>query len=112
MSDKRITCPECGEEVYLDCFCSCQVASRRSILLEAMEATQGPRAAAYGPPRQNWDRTADIATAITGYQMDASTCCKVAIAMKLARLIETPKHRDSIVDLAGYAWVLSELEGV
>lgn len=88
------------------------LAGRPSVLDDALAATSGPRQAAYGPPAENWARTAELATAILGKPMSARDCVRVAIAMKLARLRETPDHRDSLVDLAGYAWVWSEVEGV
>jgi hypothetical protein len=81
-----------------------------NILADAMACTQGDRQVAYGSPAENWGRTAKIAQAITGLDcLTPEICVKVAIAMKQARLIQTPGHRDSMVDLAGYAWVLSEV---
>lgn len=81
-----------------------------NILAEALACTQGDRQAAYGSPAENWGRTAKIAQAITGLDcLTPEVCVKVAIAMKQSRLIQTPGHRDSMVDLAGYAWVLSEV---
>lgn len=80
-----------------------------NILHEAIRITSGPRAAEYGTPTDNWTRTAEIASAILGVPLSPVQCCQVALAMKLARLRQTPGHRDSLVDLAGYAWVWSEL---
>lgn len=80
-----------------------------NILEQALEITGGDRQDAYGSPKENWERTAKIASAITGINLTPEECVKVAIAMKLARLQQTPDHRDSMVDLAGYAWVLSEV---
>lgn len=83
---------------------------KSNILSDALVCTQGDRQAAYGSPAENWGRTAKIAQAITGLDcLTPEVCVKVAIAMKQARLIQTPGHRDSMVDLAGYAWVLSEV---
>ena len=80
-----------------------------NVLEEALAAVTGPRAAAYGEPALNWKRTADIASHILGHEITPAECVKVLIATKLARLIQTPDHRDSRVDLAGYAWVLEHL---
>lgn len=81
-----------------------------NILRDALEITGGDRQAAYGSPKDNWTRTARIAQAITGLAcLTPEVCVKVAMAMKQARLIQTPNHRDSMVDLAGYSWVLSEV---
>ena len=30
--------------------------------------------------------------------------------MKFARLLQSPKHHDSIVDIPGYMWVLNEVQ--
>lgn len=80
-----------------------------NILQTALDLTQGDRAAAYGTPKDNWGRTAEIATAMLGKPISAQECVLVAMAMKHARLRQTPNHMDSIIDLAGYAWVLSEV---
>ena len=83
---------------------------KQNILADALACTQGDRQAAYGSPEVNWNRTAKIAQAITGLDcLTPEVCVKVAMAMKHARMIQTPDHRDSMVDLAGYAWVLSEV---
>lgn len=80
-----------------------------SVLHTAIRLTQGDRGRDYGTPKDNWGRTATIASALVGKPLTAEECVKVAMAMKYARLIQTPNHLDSIVDLAGYAWVLSEV---
>lgn len=83
---------------------------KSNILTDALACTQGDRQSAYGSPEVNWNRTAKIAQAITGLDcLTPEVCVKVAMAMKQARLIQSPSHRDSMVDLAGYAWVLSEV---
>lgn len=88
------------------------LAGKPSILTDALAATSGPRQEAYGRPQDNWARTAEIASAIMGKPISARECVQFAVAMKLARLRNTPDHRDSLVDLAGYAWVWAEVEGV
>lgn len=80
-----------------------------SILEDALAAVTGPRAEAYGHPRDNWARTAQIATDLTGRDFTPEECVLILLAVKLARLRQTPNHRDSLVDLAGYAWVLEQL---
>ena len=84
--------------------------SKPNVLQEALAATQGPRAEAYGPPEINWARTSRIAIALT--ELDCLTpevCVKVAMAMKFARLLQTPDHHDTLVDIPGYGWVLSRV---
>ena len=80
-----------------------------NILEDALAAVTGPRAEAYGPPIENWTRTVKIFAAMTGQELTVEEGVKFAIAMKLARLYQTPNHRDSMVDLCGYGWVLSEV---
>lgn len=84
-------------------------AELRSILLEAEEVVNGPRAVHYGPPTVNFQRIAHLWTAwlngrpnvdadLTPYDVSY-----MMILMKLARLQHQPYHRDSVVDIAGYA---------
>lgn len=80
-----------------------------NILQIAESLVTGDRAAAYGHPRVNWERTAKIASATLGIELTPAQCVLFAISMKLARLQNTPDHRDSIVDIAGYAYVLDRV---
>ena len=41
--------------------------------------------------------------------LNAADAVMVMCGIKMARLINTPDHRDSQVDLAGYAAILSEV---
>lgn len=80
---------------------------RGSVLDEAKQLVTGDRNAAYGPPTQDFDRTAAMASAF-GFQVDGNplTSHHVAIFMillKMSRLSWTPTKRDSWVDTAGYA---------
>jgi hypothetical protein len=72
-----------------------------------MEASRivrnGERQAVYGHPADDFRRTAAMWSVTFGVEV---TPLQVAIAMgqlKMSRLIGTPGHRDSIVDLIGYA---------
>jgi hypothetical protein len=63
----------------------------------------GERQAVYGHPADDFRRTAAMWSVTFGVEV---TPLQVAIAMgqlKMSRLIGTPGHRDSIVDLVGYA---------
>lgn len=63
----------------------------------------GERQAVYGHPADDFKRTAKMWSVTFGIEV---TPLQVAIAMgqlKMSRLIGTPGHRDSIVDLIGYA---------
>lgn len=69
----------------------------------------GERQAVYGPPNQDFARTAGMWTAYLAHKMAPGqkiTMEDVALMMgqlKMSRLASTPGHHDSIVDLIGYA---------
>lgn len=72
-------------------------------LEEALEAITA-RQTTYGSPVPNFERTAKLWNAYLPNH--AFTAVDVAILMalvKIGRLMETPDHDDSWVDLAGYA---------
>lgn len=48
----------------------------------------------------------------TDFRITADDVPVLMILLKVARLVETPSHRDSIVDLAGYAEVLARTVGL
>lgn len=83
-----------------------------TILEEAIQAVTGPRAEAYGDFKQNMDRIAAIASALLGQEVTARECVMVLLAVKFGRLQHTPDHRDSIVDIAGYAQGLAHVMGL
>lgn len=61
------------------------------------------RGAVYGHPIENFRRTADLWAVLFGHPV---TELQVAAAMRLvkeARLMESPRHIDSLVDISGYA---------
>jgi hypothetical protein len=80
-----------------------------NILETALQLTAEDRQAIYGHPVDNWERTAEIASALLGTPISAHQCVLVAFAMKFARLRQTPAHQDTMVDIAGYAWVLDKV---
>lgn len=80
-----------------------------SILLEAERIVNGARRGSYGTPENNFGRIADLWTAYLNGKpggplpITPQDTALMMILMKCARLLETPVHRDSIVDIAGYA---------
>lgn len=84
---------------------------------EAKEITSGARRSAYGPPEDNFER---IARFWQAYFLNTGRAVNVTAAdvsplmrlMKEARLCETPNHRDSFVDLVGYALTGAEINKV
>ena len=83
--------------------------------LAAAEATVKNREGAYGSPQENFERIAAIWNVILAgklgkeHEISAADVGMMMMGLKLARLIETPDHRDSAIDAAGYAALLAEI---
>lgn len=75
---------------------------QEDILQEAMRITSGDRQNAYGPPDQDFARTAAMWTALKGVPFTASEVAMFMICIKLSRESHQ-KKRDNRVDMAGYA---------
>lgn len=80
------------------------------MLLDAA-AVFDERGKTYGPAASHWRDVANVWSGIAGTVIPADTAIKMMIALKLLRLKETPNHRDTIIDIAGYAAVLAEVVG-
>lgn len=79
---------------------------RAGLLAEAEELVNGPRSQKYGQPVDNFRRIANLWTAyLDGHHgpLSVADAALMQALIKVARLRETPGHRDSWVDLAGYA---------
>lgn len=78
-----------------------------NILQEADRLTGGERAQAYGSALADAQRAASILAALTGWDVRPEQWPLVMLTLKLSRLSQAPEcwHRDSAVDLAGYARV-------
>lgn len=72
------------------------------MLMEAQRLVHGARGADYGPPLDDFSRTAAMWSAILGVPVTAEQVGLCMIAVKLSRLCNSMK-RDSLVDIAGYA---------
>lgn len=72
------------------------------VLIEALALTKGDRQAQYGPPDQDFRRTADMWTALFEREFAPHEVAMAMACLKLSRLTHSLK-RDSVVDLAGYA---------
>lgn len=97
-----------------------------NILQEAQAAVFGERAATYGHPAQNFAAIAALwngwveatllakgpngATSVVIFT--AEDVADLMILTKLARLMTTPDHRDSLVDIAGYAETRARVVGL
>ena len=77
-------------------------ADAEDVLEEALRITSGDRNNQYGPPDQDFQRTAALWSAMKGVEFNAREVAMFMILLKLSR--EThQKKRDNSVDIAGYA---------
>ena len=80
----------------------------RSLLTDAGQFVATDRSAAYGRPLVNHERIARLWSAWLGVELTAAQAAGAMLLVKVARLMESPGHRDSIADIIGYALVYSD----
>jgi hypothetical protein len=73
-----------------------------TILQEAQRITGGDRQASYGPPDQDFRRTADAWRALFGWDVEPWQVAGAMIALKLSRQSHQ-KKRDNWTDISGYS---------
>lgn len=78
-----------------------------TMLIEAANVVD-ERGKTYGPMKPNMQRTADLWSPILGVPVTPAQVAMCLMAVKMARLIQSPDHLDSITDVAGYAAVYRE----
>lgn len=82
--------------------------AEEGVLEEAIRITGGDRQASYGPPDQDFRRTAEMITALFRHkfkddeQLETYDVAQFMILLKLSRL-QHSKKRDNVVDIGGYA---------
>jgi hypothetical protein len=81
------------------------VPLRVALLEEAARLTGTERRAVYGEPVENHEHIARIFNAWTGRDLTAAEVVMVHMATKMARMMSSPDHRDSHVDLMAYAGI-------
>ena len=75
-----------------------------NILELAAQAVDGPRQKDYGHPIEDFTRTAGMLNAYLGINtIGPNDVANIMSIVKLSRLRNSPHHKDSKVDLAGYA---------
>lgn len=92
-----------------------------ALLDEAKTIVAGPRQEAYGSPVDNLNCIADLWSTFLSrrksaqYGRDCGGVCitgqdvaAMMILLKLARLAQTPEHKDSLLDSVGYAACYAE----
>ena len=76
---------------------------REQILDKAKVLISGERAKDYGDAYLNHKRIAELWSPILDKDITVEQVYACMIAVKLSRLIETPNHEDSWIDICGYA---------
>lgn len=89
--------------------------ARKEVLDAAAKAVLQDRNASYGSPESNFQDIADVWNWFLSDKIAPGTIEKMDVAnmmilMKMARLKYNPNHRDSKVDVAGYAACAAECE--
>lgn len=76
--------------------------AKPNIAEEAANIIYGDREKTYGEPDKNLKVIGDLWTAYTGTELNAHDVCNMMALLKIARLKNSPDHRDSKVDVIGY----------
>ena len=82
--------------------------NRDEILNKSQFLINGDRAKEYGDAYENHKRIAEMWSVLLNKQITVSQVYQCMIAVKLSRLIETPDHLDSWIDIVGYGALAGE----
>jgi translation initiation factor 2 alpha subunit (eIF-2alpha) len=87
-------------------------APKENVLSEAHRIIYGDREKTYGSPSKNLRVIAEMWNAYLGNEicLTAQDVCVMMILLKAARLKNTPGHRDSTVDICGYAALIERCD--
>ncbi|QLH40818.1 MAG: hypothetical protein HWD60_20395 [Defluviicoccus sp.] len=80
-----------------------------AMLLQHAAGVIEHREGIYGPPQELFAQIARRWSLVLGVEVSQAQVALCLIDLKLARLTRNPSHLDSIVDVAGYAAILSEV---
>tara|TARA_R110001592_G_scaffold183121_3_gene426724 strand:+ start:2813 stop:3091 length:279 start_codon:yes stop_codon:yes gene_type:complete len=81
---------------------------RTEALKVAGKLINGHRAKDYGDAWENHDRIAKLWSVILGIKVSVHMVYLCMLAVKISRLMQTPEHEDSWVDVCGYGALGSE----
>lgn len=87
-----------------------------SILKEANTIIYGDREKTYGHPSKNLETIAKMWNAYTSakntdnHELTAQDVAAMMVLLKTARLANNPTHRDSLVDICGYAALIERCD--
>lgn len=73
-----------------------------TVLTEAADIVHGDREKTHGEPAKNLAAIASMWSPIFGTTVTPQQVCLAMIAMKVARAINNPNHRDHWIDIVGY----------
>ena len=73
------------------------------ILEQAAEVITGPRQEAYGSPKANFQRIADLWSTYCGVDFSQQDVAIMMILLKVGRITEAGATEDTLVDICGYA---------
>lgn len=79
------------------------ISPREHMLDEAKAIVTRSRTQQYAPPDQDFRNIADIWSVLLKVGVSPEQVAQCMVALKLCRLIHTPAHKDSWIDIAGYA---------
>lgn len=89
----------------------------KPILQRAHELINGDRAAEYGPASESFQAIADLWSTWLSFKykqdiaLTGDDVASMMINLKQIRLAQNPMHRDSQVDIAGYAGLMGVIQG-
>jgi hypothetical protein len=78
------------------------MSANREAIFDEARILQQDRGRIYGSPYSNHKRIAEIWSAILETPITAHQVVTCMVGTKLARLVETPSHHDSVVDAVAY----------
>lgn len=91
-----------------------QPPAQLTLLQRAEALIHGQRQADYGNKLQNFSQTANIWTGLLAHKLTADITPEdvalLMIGLKMSRLAKSPGHKDSILDIAGYAGCMDILQ--
>lgn len=82
---------------------------RTQVLREAATLVNGDRNRDYGEPIENFERIAAGWRVLLEAHVTPHQVALCMAWLKMARLVETPRHEDSYVDAAAYAALAAQL---
>jgi len=87
---------------------------KMSVLKEANKIIYGDREKTYGKPSKNLETIATMwnayITARSDKVLNAKDVAAMMVLLKTARLANDPSHRDSVVDICGYAALIERCD--